>query len=619
MVELANVALGVNDLTRSNGPRSARPGAGRSEKLTRRGLKLHSAGKIEEAASEYMRAIQIVPRNAEALHLLGVARLAQHRVNDALELLTLAVELVPNSPQYLANLGVALNAAQRPERAISVLDHAIALKPDFAEALSNRGMAYRALGQFDEAAASYEMAIRLKPDEAGFHFNLANALEEADRPHEALEAMQRAFSLRPDHQGAISGRVRLLETLRRYDDALSAAEAAAERMPASTLVLETLASVLGHTRNVSRAVKVHRRLLELDGSSGSALLGLSRVRRYAATDPELSVMKKVFTDPGASLHNRMLAGFAYGKALADIGDHGLSHDVFVEANALRRQEQPYSLSQARATIDRISGQFDKVRPVAPSQKEFGRHTSVFVVGLPRAGKTTIELLLTGSGAAWAAGELGYLKRTVTELLQPGPRPSGDAFSRLDLQNTNRDALLAGGRKYLEYVGALAPRGSVAVDTMGTNFMLVGLIRLMLPGARIVHAVRNPLEHAVALFEKPFRQPAYGYSALLPELQSYYLAYREMMSTWERLYPGEILNVDVDELNGSPSRVAQLFEFCGIDAAAPGAPIGESEPQVDEANGQARAMNRAIHADCYRDDLPLLAGQAWRDTAGAPSR
>jgi tetratricopeptide (TPR) repeat protein len=570
---------------------------------------------VAEAAAHYAEAIGLDPGNAEANHLLGVARLAQQRLSDALPLLARAVELDPANPQYLANMGVALNAAESYERAVTVLDQAIALKPDFAGAFSNRGMAYRGLAQFDDAVLSYEEAIRLKPDESGFHFNLANALADAARPHEALQAMERALALRPGHAAATAGRIAILQTLRRYDEALVAAEDAAERMPRSTEVLGSLASILSHTGAVGRCIAVNRRILEIDPVNGNALHALALARRHHPGDSDLETLRRVFRDDTVPRRQRTRAGFGYGKALSDVGEHELSREVFIEANAMRRLDHPYSLSRALATIEHIGSQFETVRSAISASALATGPAPIFIVGLPRAGKTTIELLLSAIPGTWAAGELNQLKRVTLQLLPDDARRERDPLARVELGRIDPHALRAAGEDYMRYVAALAPTGATVIDTMPTNFMLIGFIRHMLPNARIVHAIRDPLQQAVALFEKCFSKPAYGYTFNLRELQTYYLAYEKMMTLWDRMYPGAIFRADVAELRSDAGLLRELLNFCGLVGRTTVGTILESEPEQGGLPLEQRAAEREHHAAAYAADLPTLASLARNASAG----
>jgi tetratricopeptide (TPR) repeat protein len=596
--------------------------ATQSAELVATGLSLHQAGKVGEAAELYVEALRLDPDNAETSHLLGVARLAQQRLSDALPLLARAIELEPANPQYLANMGVALNAAESYERAIAVLDRAIALKPDVAGPYSNRGMAYRSLAQFDEAVASYEQAIRLKPDEAGFHFNLANSLADAARPHEALLAMERALELRPGHPGATAGRITILETLRRYDDALAAAEDAAKRMPRSIDVLASLASILRLTGDVARSIDIQRRILALEPANGAALHGLALARRHTRGDPEVEAFRDAFHDQAAPRRQRTRAGFGYGKALADIGEHALSRGVFVEANAMRRLDHPYSLSRALAVIERIASQFGAMPIMEGAAVETSRRPPIFVVGLPRAGKTTIEMLLSRASGTWAAGELNQLKRVVVEAVPAEVRQEGETLARFEFARLDAAMLRAAAEAYLRYITALAPAGTTVIDTMPTNFMLIGFIRNMMPNARIVHAVRDPLQQAVALFEKCFRRPTYGYTCNLGDLQTYYLSYRRMMALWDRLYPGAIFNANVAELMHDPGRVQELLDFCGLEKSAVGAGFVESEPEAGGLPLTEKAAELKHHAEAYAGDLAglqaLLNGNAANTISSNPA-
>jgi len=568
------------------------------DELVQRGLRLHQAGKLAEASALYEQALGRVPHHAEANHLLGVVRLAQERLDEALSHIAKAIQANPKNHQYLGNMGVALNAARQHERAVEALSRAIALKPDFAEAYSNRGMALRALGQYDDAVRSYEEAIRLKPREPGFYVNLANALDDAGRPHEALDALDTALRLNPRHAKAQAGRISVLQALRRFDEALSAAEVSVAALPGNVDVLKAYGELLEKMGRVEEALHTYARVLELDPTSGTSHYHISYRTYHRERDASFVAMRRVFEDTALAPGNRSLAGHALGKALSDIGEHAESRDVFTQANALHRLDQPYSLSDALTQMAAISRDFAEV-PDRLLGAGFGDAAPIFIVGLPRAGKTTIEMVLGQSPSAWAGGELGQLRRVILDLPVKSGHSELRPLSRRRLAAIDASQLADAGREYVDYVARLAPPGRVTIDTMPPNFLFLGYLRLMLPNARIIHAVRDPLDHAVALFEKYFGRSSYGYTNVPGDLVAYYGAYRRMMDLWKQQAPWSLLEVDVSRLREDSSLIRQLYAFCGLEPPAHEPAVPESEPQAGKDTGQAQA-ERERHLDAYKD-------------------
>jgi hypothetical protein len=103
-----------------------------------------------------------------------------------------------------------------------------------------------------------------------------------------------------------------------------------------------------------------------------------------------------------------------------------------------------------------------------------------------------------------------------------------------------------------------------IDKLPANFLNVGLIRLILPNARIIHTVRDPMDTCVSCYSKLFTSGLH-FSYDLAELGRYYRSYRELMTHWRSvLPPGAMLDVAyedvVDDLEGQARR---MIDYCGL--------------------------------------------------------
>jgi len=111
---------------------------------------------------------------------------------------------------------------------------------------------------------------------------------------------------------------------------------------------------------------------------------------------------------------------------------------------------------------------------------------------------------------------------------------------------------------------LPPGKSRMTDKMPYNFLYLGLIRLILPRARIIHTERHPADTCFSCFSKLF-PGGQAYSYDLGELGRYYRGYRALMAHWRSVLPAEaILDVRyeavVDDLEGQARR---LVAYCGL--------------------------------------------------------
>src|SRR5947207_13178020 len=78
----------------------------------------HVAGRYDEAARSYLRAIACRPKHAEAFHNLGVTRMLQRRPQDAIAAYEPAIRIKPDYPEPHQNLGALMQRLGRHDRAL---------------------------------------------------------------------------------------------------------------------------------------------------------------------------------------------------------------------------------------------------------------------------------------------------------------------------------------------------------------------------------------------------------------------------------------------------------------------------------------------------------------------
>jgi Flp pilus assembly protein TadD len=119
------------------------------------------------------------PNNAECRFFLGVARLLEGRLAQAVEQFTVAVALAPSNADYRQQLGLALLRMAR----------------------------------LDEAHRETSVAVRLAPQRADVHYNHALVLVERGDRRAAVEHLETALALAPDMTAAREQLTRLRKLL----------------------------------------------------------------------------------------------------------------------------------------------------------------------------------------------------------------------------------------------------------------------------------------------------------------------------------------------------------------------------------------------------------------------
>ncbi len=162
------------------------------------GLRLHRAGRLNEAEQVYRQILAIDAQHADSLHLLGMIAYQAGCHETAVELIYRAIAVNQAEAAYHSNLGTVLQAQGKLQEAAASYQRAVILKPDLPEAHYNLGNVLYEREQWEQAAGCYERAALLKPNLAEAHYNLGNALHTQDRFDEAVACYERALTLNPE-------------------------------------------------------------------------------------------------------------------------------------------------------------------------------------------------------------------------------------------------------------------------------------------------------------------------------------------------------------------------------------------------------------------------------------
>ncbi len=247
-------------------------------------IALHHKGQLGQAEKIYQQIVEIEPRNADALHLLGVIAYQKASYQLAIDLIGQAIEINSNDASYYSNQGIALKELCKFDAALESYKKAIALKPDFAEAYSNKGLVLQELKQFVAAVANFDQAIALKPDYAEAYSNRGIALQNLKQFEDAIESYEKAIAIRPDYAEAFSNRGLALKELKQfeaavlsYDNAIAIKPDYADAYSNRGLALQALKKFDSALESYDKAIDLKPDLAEAYSNRGLALQALKQL------------------------------------------------------------------------------------------------------------------------------------------------------------------------------------------------------------------------------------------------------------------------------------------------------------------------------------------------------
>ncbi len=464
-------------------------------------LRHHMAGRIGDAVARYKHALFLQPNHADGHNNLGVALAAQGRIDDAVARYRRALSLKPDNAAAHGNLGVALAAQGRIADAVPHYERALVLDPGHAGIHYNLGIALAAQGRIAEAAAHYRHAFALNANYAEAHNNLGNLLEAQDNSVEAMAHYERAIAINPRHAEAHNNLGNICREHGQFDDALA---------------------------HYGRAIAIAP-------ANAEAHFHRAEIRAFHPGDTSLVALEAMAGRDDLPANKAMFIHFALAKALEDCGDFGRAFEHLRKGNTIKRRQIHYDEPAVIRNFRRIAG--ERFQAVEPRREGDPSSVPIFVLGMPRSGSTLIEQILASHPQIQGAGE------------RPAVWDTG----------APHDA-----RTYLAGLPALGKGKVRIVDKLPENFLRIGLIRAILPNARIIHTMRDPIDTCVSCYSKLFTSGQH-FSYDLGELGRYYRRYRDLMTHWRSVVPpGVMLDVAyedlVDDLEGQARR---MIDYCGL--------------------------------------------------------
>ena len=471
---------------------------------------------------------------------------------------------MPNDAESHYNLGFSLQGRKQLDDAVASYRRALKIKPDLVDAHFNLGNCLKDLGQFDDAVASYRRALKIKPDYADVHCNLGNVLQDVGQFNLAIESYRRALAIKPNDAESHCNMGIALKELGQLDEAVSSYRRALETDSGyNNEALLGLGGIYMTNGDMDGAENIFRQVLANDADNIQARHSLALIRKVNAGDENLAALEAAelkSRQPGQQLPDKtaIKLHFALGKCYEDCKQYDKAFLRFLEGNRLKRATYDYDVNKIAREFDSIIRVFDQSMLERFRGGGHMSHVPIFVLAMPRSGTTLTEQIIASHPDVYGAGELRDLSSIAHRQV------AGKSFPQ-NMLAIDRTQLTAWGTDYISGLQKRAPVAQHITDKLPGNFVLIGLIHLMLPNARIIHVNRNPVDTCVSCFTQLF-QTMNEYTYDLSELGYYYVHYARLMEHWRDVLPvGTFLDVQYEEVVVNPEAQARrILEYCGLE-------------------------------------------------------
>jgi tetratricopeptide (TPR) repeat protein len=447
----------------------------------------------------------------------------------------------PEAMRLLAKIGVAHQVYDDAE---TLLAGVLAMVPEHHAARYEYAQTLTHRQKFAQAREALAPLLEAEPENRDFRV-LASTIAVGLGEHEAAVALYRAM-------------------LGELDAAPLTSDPAAAH--GTMLARADLNLWLGHALKTQgelpEAIAAYRAATDVRPDFGDAWWSLANLKRYRFDDEQIARMRATEHAPETAPVDRVHLCFALGKAYEDRGETAESWSFYARGNAQQRAESRYrpEILETNTRLQRTicTPAFFEAR----AGWGMADRDPIFVLGLPRAGSTLIEQILTSHSAIEGTQELPDIQHIVTELQGRDPDLDNPRYPGVlaEMRDTDFAAL---GRRYLADTRVLRSGRPLFVDKMPNNFRHIGLIHLMLPNAIIIDARRDPMACCFSNLKQLF---AHGqeFTYAIEDIARYYRTYLDLMEHWDAVLPGRVLRVQhedvVDDLEGS---VRRMLDHIGL--------------------------------------------------------
>ena len=292
---------------------------------------------------------------------------------------------------------------------------------------------------------------------------------------------------------------------------------------------------------------------------GEAYWSLANLKTYEFSNKQIKSMESALKENIHDLEKIQML-FALGKAHESNKNYDLSFKYYEEGNWLQRKTLDYNAQVNSDSIDKTIEFFNK--NINKLNFDVGNKTKdpIFILGLPRAGSTLIEQILSSHSLIEGTQEHHNIM-TIGRKIRSINNTDNYTDSLFDLKDED---ILEYGNKYINETMWSRKEKNFFIDKMPNNFPYIGLIKMILPNAKIIDARRNPLDGCFSCFKQFFAKGQH-FTYDLDDIARYYKDYEKIMLFWNTIFPDSIYKIVYEDVIENPKfEVKKLLNYLELD-------------------------------------------------------
>ena len=510
------------------------------------------------ALKSYLRAVKFNP----TLHASWLGMLTIEEVDSKI------FELANSNIMYLKNLPPELKSVSSfiHEGKLKKADHLcrdyLKNKPHDIEAMRLLAKIGKELHIYDDSEFLLESCLVFDKDNTDVALEYIDVLIKRQKYAKALGEAEKLYKKDEKNLQFMIAYAVTLQQTNRQEEALNIYNKVLEVDKNNPDVLLSKGHLLKTFGNVKESIKSYKSSYKIDKYFGDAYWSLANLKTYVFSDQEIKSLEKMVKDIYLNENEKTYMHFALGKAFEDSKDYQKSFHHYKAGNDIKKQNIKFDLKVFDEEC--INQKEVCTGDLFEAKKDWGSDSiePIFILGLPRVGSTLLEQILASHSMVEATHELPNIlaishKLNLRKALEKSSRYpdillslSAPQLKMIGEQYINDAAIFRSGKKYF-------------IDKMPNNFRHIGLIKLILPNAKIIDIRRSSMSACFACYKQLFAE-GQEFTYDFKDLAGYYNNYVELMDHWNKVIPNQILSINYEDLiNDFEKSVNEILDYCSL--------------------------------------------------------
>ncbi|MBA6222630.1 sulfotransferase, partial [Colwellia sp. MB02u-19] len=418
---------------------------------------------------------------------------------------------------------------------------------------------------YDDAEFLLASALELAPNHIHARSQYLNLLIRLGKYKVAEQQVEKLLAIQPDNLSFKVAKASALTGLGKIEQAIILFEQAVEQNDQIAGFQLQLGHALKTKGDIKKAIAAYQKAYQLNPSYGDAFWSLANTKTYRFSDEEIAQMQTQQNNKALALTDKVQLHFATGKAFEDRKDYNQAFQAYQEGNKLQHAHSGFDISKVEKQVA------EQIKyctaELFESRGNLGLNLPdpIFIVGLPRAGSTLLEQILASHSQVDGTMELHNILGLASRLRgRSNNKSDQEAQYPKNLNEINPEYFKRFGQQFIDETQVYREKAPLFIDKMPNNFLHIGLIRLILPNAKIIDARRSPMACCFSGFKQLFAE-GQDFSYDLEDMGRYYQAYLKLMAHWDDVLPGYVLKVNhEDVVDDLETQVRRMLDFCGLE-------------------------------------------------------